>query len=411
VLSRKRRAGLSVGWLLASPLALLLFTLAIGVAITHRHADFSAATSGGAAWAAFAFFGKRRRGRDESEPDQLLADSAATGVDTDAALGLQLVDESQMPRWRRPSLQQVRKSDPLRAAAEASTMSFARAGVRPLDSYERRHLRYRLVRLLDSPDEVRASEIGILDRGDEVMLLERHGVYWRVLCPDGRTGWVHRMTLNDPVLSPAAAGGARPAGPPAPATGSGTAEMPAGASDRDVDGLLEAYLRARSDVRSVDEREPVEPLPSAEPAVSLARDYLERAGFVVQRPEPRTKPARRRLARAATEPAVAASPEPVAKLAARPIIVPSAEPTAVPAAKPITVPSAESTAVPAAKPIATPARKPQATTAPVDPPSSDAAPAAEPERAGGRYSGRKSGGSRKAATESRPGTKSRRPSR
>ena len=158
MLSRKRRAGLSVGWLLASPLALLLFTLAIGVAITHRHADFSAATSGGAAWAAFAFFGKRRRGRDESEPDQLLADSAATGVDTDAALGLQLVDESQMPRWRRPSLQQVRKSDPLRAAAEGSTMSFARAGVRPLDSYERRHLRYRLVRLLDSPDEVRASD-------------------------------------------------------------------------------------------------------------------------------------------------------------------------------------------------------------------------------------------------------------
>jgi hypothetical protein len=391
VLSRKRRPGLSVSWLLASPLALLLFSLAVGVAITHRHGDLSAATSGGAAWAAFAFFGKRRRGRDESEPDPLLADSAATGVDTDAALGLQLVDESQMPRWRRPSLQQVRKSDPLRAAAEASTMSFARAGVRALDSYERRHLRYRLVRLLDSPDEIRASEIGILDRGDEVMLLERHGVYWRVLCPDGRTGWVHRMTLNDPVSSPAAAGGPRPAGPPAPATGSGTAEMPAGASERDVNGLLEAYLRARSDVRSVDERESVEPSLSAEPAVSLARDYLEQAGFVVQLPEPRTKPAKRRLARAATEPAVAASTEPVAK--------------------PITVPSAEPTAVPAAEPIATPARKPQATTAPVDPPSSDAAPAAEPERAGGRYSGRKSGGSRKAATESRPGTKSRRPSR
>jgi len=38
-------------------------------------------------------------------------------------------------------------------------MSFAGAGVRPLESYERRYIRYRLVRLLNCPDEVRASEI------------------------------------------------------------------------------------------------------------------------------------------------------------------------------------------------------------------------------------------------------------
>jgi hypothetical protein len=74
-----------------------------------------------------------------------------------------------------------------------------------VDGMERRRIRYRLVSLLDSPDEVRGSEIGTLDEGDEVVLLEKHGTYWRVLCPDGRQGWLHKMTLGDVVI---AAGGA-----------------------------------------------------------------------------------------------------------------------------------------------------------------------------------------------------------
>ena len=90
------------------------------------------------AWAAFVIFGKRRRDGDDPEPDSRLAAAAATGVDTGAAQGLRVVDESQLPRWRRPSLQQVRRTDPLRVVAEAPTMSFAGAGVRPLESYERR---------------------------------------------------------------------------------------------------------------------------------------------------------------------------------------------------------------------------------------------------------------------------------
>ena len=68
---------------------------------------------------------------------------------------------------------------------------------------ERRQIGYRLVRLLDSPDELRATEIGIIDQGDEVQLLQRHGVYWLVPCPDGRQGSVHRMTLADPDQSAA----------------------------------------------------------------------------------------------------------------------------------------------------------------------------------------------------------------
>jgi hypothetical protein len=354
------------------------------------------ATTGGLAWAAFVIFGKRRRDGDDPEPDLRLAAAAATGVDTGAAQGLRVVDESQLPRWRRPSLQQVRRTDPLRVVAEAPTMSFAGAGagVRPLESYERRYIRYRLVRLLNCPDEVRASEIGILDRGDEVQLLERLGVYWRVLCPDGRTGWVHRMTLSAPASEDAseAAEAVEAVEPacepdfdpvePVCETSEAPVETAAAAPETNVDCLLEVYMRARSDVlHSAEEVEAVgatevepepevqptvavEPKPAVGPAVAaLARDYLERAGFAVVGPEPAAQPAAVR--------AVEGSVEPVAE----------------------------------------PAVGMAAATAPVGPPSSDVAPAAEQERADGRYSGHRTGDSRKASAASLPGTRSHRPSR
>ena len=33
--------------------------------------------------------------------------------------------------------------------------------------------------------------------------MEKHGTYWRVLCPDGRQGWLHKMTLGDVVIDTA----------------------------------------------------------------------------------------------------------------------------------------------------------------------------------------------------------------
>jgi hypothetical protein len=368
------------------------------------------ATAGGTAWAAFVIFGKRRRDGDEPEPESLVAASAGAGIDMAAAQGLRAVDESQMPRWRRPSLQQVRKADPLRAVAETARLSFEASGVRPLESYERRQIRYRLVRLLDCPDEVRASETGILDRGDEVQLLERHGVYWRVLCPDGRTGWVHRMTLGDPNQGSVIEEAPAPAPYEAPdleafegcPADEPAAELaPADDSDKAVDGLLEAYMRARGDlVRPTEQAGPiersepagqasaeavaelapeqVEPVvaeptttPAAEaPAAALARDYLARAGFAVRGPATALEAAVEEVLEPAVEPAVEATVEP------------AVEPEPAPAVS-----------------------------AAADSPSSDASPAAESEHAGGKYSGRKSAGSRKAASVSRPGTKSRRPSR
>lgn len=197
-------------------------------------------------WAAFTLFGKRRRDGDEGD-DGLLAAAAATAYETDAAPGLRVVDESLIPRWRRPSLQQVRRTDPLRAVpTPAPALSFNSAGVRPLENFERRHIGYRLVRLLDSPDELRSAEIGILDQGDEVQLLRRQGAYWLVLCPDGGQGWVHRMTLADRAseIAPVAVPDPKPrfADEAEPSKPVDHAEEPS------TDGLLEAYMKARGEI-------------------------------------------------------------------------------------------------------------------------------------------------------------------
>jgi len=278
---------------------------------------------GTVAWAAFVFFGRKRR--EEDDPgNSLLATAAATGLEGQAATGLEAVDESLMPRWRRPSLQQLRRTDPLRAATEAPHMSFEAAGVRPLENYERRNIGYRLVRLLDSPDELRATEIGVLDQGDEVQLLDRQGAYWLVLCPDGRQGWVHRMTLADPEQVTGAEREPQPETQtePMPQYGFAEPEQPEVpeaqgydmfAEDAETSGLLEAYMKARS-------------IGEAKPGIPLGPGLA-----------------------AATPPSLATS--------------------------------------------------------------FGAPPAAKPKCAGAKYSVQKPAGTRKAATSSRPGTKSRRPSK
>ena len=96
-----------------------------------------------------------------------------------------------------------------------------------------------VVRLLDSPDELRGTEIGYLDQGDEVQLLEKYGAYWLVVAPgrpaglapqdDPRRGLRHRGRAAE--------------GP--------TASMPIAAeswtmAEADVDSdVLEAYLESR----------------------------------------------------------------------------------------------------------------------------------------------------------------------
>jgi hypothetical protein len=167
---------------------------------------------------AFAIFGKKRRDEQQPAPDAVLEANAARGHDgmpgSDVAEGvvrapavpMPLDLEAAMPRWRRPSLIEARKADPTRSIASSHRMSFDNGAVGPVDGRERRIIRYAMVRLLDAPDELRSAEIGQLDQGDEVQLIELSGSYWLVLCPDGRQGWLHRMTLGD-VVTDGAVGG------------------------------------------------------------------------------------------------------------------------------------------------------------------------------------------------------------
>jgi hypothetical protein len=251
-------SGFDPGLVLASAMGVLGGagpTIPLGVVATM-------VTTTGVVTAAMAFgmFGKRRRDGEQPAPDDVLAKAAATGLGV-AVTGFATAParapiatvaprvaptvapgpndhEMDMPRWRRPSLIVARKADPIRdAPAPTPRLTFERGLVGPLDGHERRVIRYNVVRLLDSPDEFRGGEIGSLDQGDEVQLLEKHGVYWLVLCPDGSQGWIHKMTLGEVV------GGEVTASAP-------TATMPIAADSwtmgDDVDGdVLAAYIESR----------------------------------------------------------------------------------------------------------------------------------------------------------------------
>jgi len=144
-----------------------------------------------------------------------------------------------LPRWRRPSLLQARKADPIRDTTPAPRLTFDEGLTGPLGGRERRVVRYRVVRLLDTPDELRGQEIGYLDQGDEVQLLDKYGAYCLVVAPDGQQGWLHKMTLGDVVD----AEGTNRDGPSA-SMGMAADSWTMGEADVDSD-VLEAYLESR----------------------------------------------------------------------------------------------------------------------------------------------------------------------
>ena len=158
-----------------------------------------------------------------------------------AALGLEPVtpDEATLPRWRRPSLKAARLASD-RKPVETVPLAFAAAVT--ASAAERRRVRYAVVPLVDAPDEIRSTEIGQLQEGDEVELLSSEGRWMRVRTPVGTIGWVHKTTLAS-------------LGSPAPAS---LAKSTADGDDADDSGLLDQAILRATAIKMV-------PQPAAEP--------------------------------------------------------------------------------------------------------------------------------------------------
>jgi hypothetical protein len=122
-----------------------------------------------------------------------------TTVEAMAPLHASVPDpEANMPRWRRPSLLEARRSDPTRVAPSTRMpMRFADTA----DGADLRVVRYAVVPILDRPDEVLGLQLSELGSGDEVVVVGTSGAFLNVLCPNGHRGWVHRTTVGSPVAA------------------------------------------------------------------------------------------------------------------------------------------------------------------------------------------------------------------
>lgn len=156
-----------------------------------------------ATWMAFMLFKKRR---DEEMPDEgpVMREHAASGFGLAPDAGFAEPDdpEANMPRWRRPSLMEARKTDPIRnprPTREPQAFSNQATGVPA--GLERRQVRYTVAALLSHPDPLRSDRIGEVAAGDQVQVEGRSGSFCEVVCPDGRRGWIHRTALSE-ALSP-----------------------------------------------------------------------------------------------------------------------------------------------------------------------------------------------------------------
>lgn len=121
--------------------------------------------------------------------------SQATAVEAMAPPSSQAIDpEAGMPRWRRPSLLEARRSDPtMHTPTRHASRRFADHDAAGLDV---RVVRYAIVPVLDRPDEVLGLRLSDLEQGDEVGVVGAAGAFMEITCPNGDRGWVHRTTLG-----------------------------------------------------------------------------------------------------------------------------------------------------------------------------------------------------------------------
>jgi hypothetical protein len=164
----------------------------------------AAAVGGGLLIAAY-----RRRRHEEEEAatgapvpveaaGAALAAAAATPPSTgtpvvDPATGEELepVDEdAPLKKTRRQTKKLATSTAMAAAAAERRTFDAP-----PAKGVSRAKVGYRRVRISSEPDAVRSAELGRLDRGDEVEILESHEGFLQVRTPDNIVGWILRHTI------------------------------------------------------------------------------------------------------------------------------------------------------------------------------------------------------------------------
>lgn len=132
---------------------------------------------------------------EESAPRPTLDPTGSAAVEAMAPAATREVDpEANMPRWRRPSLLEARRSDPTRQApAYRLPMRFTADQIAAEDV---RIVRYAVVPILDRPDEVLGRRVADLETGDEVQVLGASGGFLEVHSPNGDRGWLHRTTVG-----------------------------------------------------------------------------------------------------------------------------------------------------------------------------------------------------------------------
>jgi hypothetical protein len=175
-----------VAWSTATALGVLLFAFlfrpARGVAL--EAADVGPLDRSSLAVASEPAAAPSRHAPADSRPPSTLDDAEPLAMDA---------AEADLPRWLRPSLRAQRASSrhDLRGIAPES----ARFEQPPLPGVERRVIGYRLVRVSAEPDDVGSAEVGRVDRGDEVEILDEHEGFLRIRTPNGLEGWVPRVVI------------------------------------------------------------------------------------------------------------------------------------------------------------------------------------------------------------------------
>jgi hypothetical protein len=146
----------------------------------------------------FLLVGRRRRRRDDETVGARRGDTSPVSGPVAVEPMAATVDEDLAPVDDDAPLKEVRKAS--RVASAAATAAAVATSVRtfakpPPKGVERAKVGYRRVRISSEPDAIRSVELGRLDRGDEVEILESHEGFLRVRTPDDITGWILRHTV------------------------------------------------------------------------------------------------------------------------------------------------------------------------------------------------------------------------